>query len=1049
LHWRRQEQKGITGGQAFKTLEEVLGFIQWANAKGKAHVADLYYCTSLQKEHGDLKPNKRFAAERSIDNAVSSRLLFADIDKYASKDEAVRAVKAFCDASQSPYPTALVDSGGGIHAYWILPEPLEKDAWLELACKFDGLLTAHDLKHDNISTDMARILRPPETFNYKRVKDGLPPQPVVLKLLNSNVDLEVWKSLHTATPAIQPAKLVKPGNFALTPVEELFLDPKLAEGGPAPAFAQRIPLEERISQGSLDPAPVLKFCPMFGEGIKTGGEKVGQPVWHQQALACTFFVGGRDIFHDLGCKHPGYSRETSDGMFDRKLRDRHNKSLGYPSCAVFEADGCTECKTCPLKGKVVSPLNINERKVLDMMLGAAVDVVPVREEIDKAIVKDIIDAGMLKDNMPPPPDWHPLLPPFSYDDRGAIWYKPKRGAPEPIMMSPVFSAQLVKDEKGSGIGMRVICASDFGARVEVILPSEAFSNNSDVHKHVNAGGAATMANPTLTTKLMCSIRGQLMYEAKAQRAVPFGWVFEDRVEGKADQGEPIGFSFGGKVYYADGRTESTYGGDARLLDTYCVTGVADPWFEALKVILDTKSAGLQCLTLAGFAAPLMYLTGQYGTAFMAMGESGGSKSSAVAVGVAAWARHKSAMLKPTTSSLALMKRMGKIRHLVTVWDDIQNEHFEQIKPTLIQITQGSEGLKLDQSRREREEGEWESLVVTTSNASLAEFLEQNNKNDSSGLVRCFEICLPGINKGDAGYVENDKMAPLFASLNSNHGHVGREYAKMLGRDPAGIKRLLEAMGKRIKDQIEPYEIKERYWLAGAQVLLTAAHLANQLLSMINKSPHQDLQFDAPYIEAFLVSTFKSMRRRTMEAKVNANKSQYAKTHLANFFNDYAAPKEQMLWSQEMPRGPGRPSDACAPIFPLGMELKHMKRVTVRWLTTDRIVRVSKSALETYLRSVKVSPVQVINGLKLFYSARIVDRVTLAGGVPDISGGAAPEQVIEIDVEPASWMELMLDRHARRDDPQGNAPEPLPQTPGQPAPRPPLEHRAREGAKDAS
>jgi hypothetical protein len=270
--------------------------------------------------------------------------------------------------------------------------------------------------------------------------------------------------------------------------------------------------------------------------------------------------------------------------------------------------------------------------------------------------------------------------------------------------------------------------------------------------------------------------------------------------------------------------------------------------------------------------------------------------------------------------------------------------------------------------------------------------------------------LPEIKKGDVGYVDNDKMAPLFASLNSNHGHMGREYAKMLGEDPASVQKLLEGAGKRIKDQIEPYETKERFWLAAAQTILTAAYLANTLLG----DKQSTLRFDVQAVEKFLVDTFKNMRLRVEGAKVNANKSQYAKAHLSGFLN-HAGSEGQMLWSMEMPAGRGRPGAACAPMWPIGMELKRMKRVTVRWLTTDRVVRISKSAFDFYLRPLKVSPGQVLTGLQRFYDAQLVERVTLAGGVLDVSGGAAPESVIEIPIKPGFWLEGMLDRHLSQTD----------------------------------
>jgi hypothetical protein len=45
-------------------------------------------------------------------------------------------------------------------------------------------------------------------------------------------------------------------------------------------------------------------------------------------------------------------------MFDRKLAERHDRGLGYPSCAAIAGAGCKACATCPLLNKVKSPLNI-------------------------------------------------------------------------------------------------------------------------------------------------------------------------------------------------------------------------------------------------------------------------------------------------------------------------------------------------------------------------------------------------------------------------------------------------------------------------------------------------------------------------------------------------------------------------------------------------------------------------------------------------------------------------------------------------------------------
>jgi hypothetical protein len=59
--------------------------------------------------------------------------------------------------------------------------------------------------------------------------------------------------------------------------------------------------------------------------------------------------------HNLRCD---YTTESTDAMYDRKDRERHEKGLGWPSCASIEGEGCKFCATCPHKGQIKSPLNL-------------------------------------------------------------------------------------------------------------------------------------------------------------------------------------------------------------------------------------------------------------------------------------------------------------------------------------------------------------------------------------------------------------------------------------------------------------------------------------------------------------------------------------------------------------------------------------------------------------------------------------------------------------------------------------------------------------------
>jgi len=1027
LHWRRQDQKGITGGQAFKTQEEVVKFIKWATGpKGSQYVADLYYCTSLQKDHGDPKQNGRYSAVRSIDNALSSKLLFADVDKYPSKGEALAAIKSFCEVSGSPYPTALVDSGGGLHAYWILPAALSKDLWLETASRFDGLLTQHGLKHDNISTDMARILRPPETLNYKRNKEG---DKVQLLDLNGDINLDAWKSLRYATPTQIVVRDTK-----ILPVKNLFISEDLAKTGPsARALTGKDDLP--MGGGTVEPAPVLALCPMFKDALATGGKDVGQPVWHQQALACTFLMNGRKIFHQLGNQHGGYTPTDSDAMFDRKFADRQRIGLGYPSCAAFEADGAPQCKTCPLKGKITSPLNAQPEPT-----HAVAD---AEGEITSARHINISEQAEVTDKRPPlPPEEEFPDCIYLYNEDGFICFKEKGKNKKPIrlFMSKILDGEAYLEERGNSYGLRVLCTLD-RSRPPVwinIAPSSFDDVNMGAYKALNQGGCLVMQNSSKVTQLMCYFRGRLAMESTALRNIPYGWEYPERKEGEY-QGSPRAFAYGGHRYAPDG-VRQAHGGDEELKDTYCVTGLPEPWLDAVRAIQSMGSPAHDAIVLSAFAAPLMIFSGQPSTVVMVRGDSGGGKSTASAIACAVWARPRTGVIKPNSSKLGLMKRMGRIRHLPTIWDDIRNTMFDTVKDTLMEITQGGDGLKLDANRKEREQGMWDNMLLTSSNNSLAEYLEMVSKQDGAALVRCFEFEVPPILQGEKGYLDFNVIAPLVASLDHNHGHIGREYAKLLGSSPTQLDVQYRKLQGELMYKVHPYQPHERYWMAAIATLLMAAELVNSLPSMANA------QFDLAALEKFLVETYLAQRFRLKDADIHSGKSQFVKHHLSMFINNYAALRSEIIWTSDAPQGRGAP-DRVAPLWPTGSEARSMKRVSVRWLTSTRQVRISKPALDEYLRNDKVSVDRVRDGLTKFYAARL-NRGRIAAGLDNIAAQGV-EKYYEIDVLPNSWMEKNLNHHAVKDPPTEIGRPQLGQNPDQSGTRPQPGQTGPANGKDAS
>lgn len=111
---------------------------------------------------------------------------------YASEEFAEQAIHEFCEMTGIPHPTIIVSSGGGIHAYWILDEFLDRETWQQLARKLKAITNVQGFRADDTRTaDIASVLRLPETLNLKYQ----PPRPVMIRSLSEQyVNTTVMKT---------------------------------------------------------------------------------------------------------------------------------------------------------------------------------------------------------------------------------------------------------------------------------------------------------------------------------------------------------------------------------------------------------------------------------------------------------------------------------------------------------------------------------------------------------------------------------------------------------------------------------------------------------------------------------------------------------------------------------------------------------------------------------------------------------------------------------------------------------------------------------------
>lgn len=150
--------------------------------------------------HGEIKPSHAVRAQKRYVAAINCLYGEYDVKDYGSKE----AIHAHIAAAPWPAPSVVVDSGGGIHCYWLLREPwlLESDDARLAAEVVQRSWVQQVIGADKTVHDLVRILRVPGTLNLKYD----PPRPVEYIAC----DLERTYTLPALTAHLPPVHEAEP-----------------------------------------------------------------------------------------------------------------------------------------------------------------------------------------------------------------------------------------------------------------------------------------------------------------------------------------------------------------------------------------------------------------------------------------------------------------------------------------------------------------------------------------------------------------------------------------------------------------------------------------------------------------------------------------------------------------------------------------------------------------------------------------------------------------------------------------------------------------------
>lgn len=946
-------RKGGVKGWPYRSVDQFVNRVAWMGTV--TQFKDVWFCLSLQSQTKPSKNNpSKLHAHRLTANALKVKAIWADVDvgtkpgEYATVEDALKAVIQFRERHSLPPFSAIVGSGGGIQIYWISTTAMTVKEWAPYAEGLRALMLQDKLVKDpGVTTDVARILRVPGTRNHKYD----PPAPV--RLFNVPLVMYDFPTQLAVLPTIAPAAHTVQVNKS---APSIFADGVDASLFVKPAFT----INDGTSlQGGIDKhadillkaPPIFKECGFYQHALLTGGVDYSQPLWMLSVLGATFMENGNAIAHAISKGHPSYSPDDTQALYDRKVAERADRGIGYPSCAAIAGAGSEACKTCPLFAKGKSPLNI--RPV-------------VTATVTQAVTPHVQSQPALDMNLP-----------YGYElnDAGIICevvQKELNGEPLPPELLPLFMSRLsdpwAQSEPDS---LNFTTTVDLGTTHNACIRHEEMTTMALEKAYARERVKIFPKHKARLEQFTMSWLNKLHEIAAAQKAMPYGW--------HTDNGTRDGFVYAGTFYKDTGEEIKCGVGDPQIRQVFYPTGDIQHWYDAAACITNQKRPELDAIIALSFSAPLTELAGKNAVTLCAYGDSGVGKSAAYAVGVGVWGHPVKGKQSTHSTHNRVMKDMTELNHLPLYWDEIKEEKSQRmVYDVLYDATMGVEKGRMLDGKRAQSRGTWSTQVMLASNVSFTDYILLKDKGHVAGLSRVLEYHVK-LAENPVGRISPTEADLIIRKMNASHGMIGALYAKFLAVNHKQVEHEVLMSCKQVEQDLQRSE-PERMWVSLVGTLLVGAKYANQL----------GANLDLPALKTFLYDVFERNRQKRDSLATIAGSAASIEEVMTEYFARAEA-RDQVLWTRGMAGGAyslsggskvGRPAQAHIEVLRQPRDTKNVSvtaGIAVRWDLRNQTCYVLKSDLRKFLEDEKMPIGTTFDALQRDYGMKFMPKVRIGAG----------------------------------------------------------------------
>ena len=759
---------------------------------------------------------------RKNDNVAQLRSLFLDLDcgvgkDYETQSDAIVALRSFCKKLKFPKPM-MVNSGRGVHVYWPLVTPVSRADWVVVAEKLKAACRLHHLHADPaVTADSARILRLPDTLNYK---DNPPKEVKMLGPMVEPVELEVIDGLLD-DPALGAKKPYVPRE--MDPLTQML----------AGSYTSRFKTILSKTQAGRGCAQLAK--------VVTEQETISEPMWRAGLSIAAFCIDKDKAIHFISNKHEEYTPERTEAKVAM--------IKGPYTCTKFEEYNPGGCAECPNYGKIKSPISLGR------------EVIEATEE-DNLVV---LPPAPATPTAPSQSYQIPKLPhPYFRGKNGGIFAHSKNKAGDDVEIliyhNDLYALRRIRDQiLGESLMLRLHLPKD-GVR-DFTVPLTAILAKDEFRKHFAAQGVAAMNLDGIMEYVTKWVNHLQMQTTADDARTQYGWTGDDK--------NPKSFVVGEQEIFADrvelnpvsGKTASTYA-------YFVPKGTLDGWKQAVEFLNQPNFELHQYMFGVAFGSPLMFFTPINGAMFHAYSKDTGlGKTTAMLAGASVWGNPDELVLFEKDTVNTKMNRAEVYRHLPLYLDEMTNTHPKDLSDFGYQLPSGKQRNRLGQNgNTERYRGlPWKLSSASTGNTSMIERISGYKALPKAEAARILEYRVVKTFFGDKTLTDQ-----FSKDIKQHWGHAGPIYIQYILKNYESVLELLASVQQSF-DKAAGLASADRFWSAHCATTLTGLMIAKRA-GLVN--------FDIKAITKWLLGVVDSAKRglETMSGDPEAILTDYLAEH---------------------------------------------------------------------------------------------------------------------------------------------------------------------------